>query len=130
MLAAAPVVEELITAAEKLRVLVTSRAPLHIYGEYEFPVPTLALPDLRHGTSSEILSMNPAIALFRERALAVKPTCELTAVTARAVAPICTRLDALPLAIELAAARIKLLSPSALQSRLESSLALLTGVAK
>jgi predicted ATPase len=130
MLAAAPVVAELITAAEKLRVLVTSRAPLHIYGEYEFPVPTLALPDLRQGTSSEILSMNPAIALFRERALAVKPNFELTEENARAVATICTRLDGLPLAIELAAARIKLLSPSAMQSRLESSLQLLTGGAK
>jgi predicted ATPase/serine/threonine protein kinase len=130
MLAAAPVVAELITAAPKLRVLVTSRAPLHIYGEFEFPVPTLALPDLQSGASSEILSKNPTIALFMARAVAVKPNFELTEENARAVATICTRLDGLPLAIELAAARIKLLSPSAMQSRLESSLQLLTGGAK
>jgi predicted ATPase len=130
MLAAAPVVAELISVAPRLRVLVTSRAPLHIYGEYEFPVPTLALPDLQRRTSREILSTNPAIALFMARAIAVKPNFELTAENARAVATICTRLDGLPLAIELAAARIKLLSPSAMQSRLESSLQLLTGGAK
>jgi predicted ATPase len=130
MLAAAPVVAELITAAQKLRVLVTSRAPLHIYGEFEFPVPTLALPDLQTVASREILSMNPTVALFMARAIAVKPNFELSEENARAVATICTRLDGLPLAIELAAARIKLLSPSAMQSRLESSLQLLTGGAK
>jgi predicted ATPase len=130
MLAAAPVVAELITAAPKLHVLVTSRAPLHIYGEYEFPVPTLALPDFQTGTSREILSRNPTIALFMARAVAAKPNFELTEENAQAVAIICTRLDGLPLAIELAAARIKLLSPSAMQSRLESSLQLLTGGAK
>jgi predicted ATPase len=130
MLSAAPVVSELITAAQKLRVLVTSRAPLHIYGEFEFPVPTLALPDLQHGTSPSILLQNPTIALFMARALAIKPNFELTDENARAVATICTRLDGLPLAVELAAARIKLLSPSAMQSRLESSLQLLTGGAK
>jgi predicted ATPase len=130
MLSAAPVIAELITAAQKLRVLVTSRAPLHIYGEYEFPVPTLALPDLQSGTSREALATNPTVALFLARATAVKPNFELTEENARAVATICTRLDGLPLAIELAAARIKLLSPSAMQSRLESSLQLLTGGAK
>jgi predicted ATPase len=124
------VVSELITAAQKLRVLVTSRAPLHVYGEFEFPVPTLALPDLQHSTSPSILSQNPTIALFMARAVAIKPNFELTDENARAVATICTRLDGLPLAIELAAARIKLLSPSAMQSRLESSLQLLTGGAK
>jgi predicted ATPase len=130
MLTAAPVVAELITVAPRLRVLVTSRAPLHIYGEHEFPVPTLALPNLQSGTPREKLSTNPAIALFMARAVAVKPNFELTTENARAVATICTRLDGLPLAIELAAARIKLLSPSAMQSRLESSLQLLTGGAK
>jgi predicted ATPase len=130
MLSAAPVVSELITAAQKLRVLVTSRAPLHVYGEFEFPVPTLALPDLQHSTSPSILSQNPTIALFMARAVAIKPNFALTDENARAVATICTRLDGLPLAIELAAARIKLLSPSAMQSRLESSLQLLTGGAK
>jgi predicted ATPase len=130
LLTAAPLVAELITAAQKLRVLVTSRAPLHIYGEFEFPVPTLALPELQHGTSPSILSQNPTIALFMARAVAIKPNFALTDENARAVATICTRLDGLPLAIELAAARIKLLSPSAMQSRLESSLQLLTGGAK
>jgi len=130
LLTAAPLVSELITAAHKLRVLVTSRAPLHIYGEFEFPVPTLALPELQHGTSPTILSQNPTIALFMARAVAIKPNFALTDENARAVATICTRLDGLPLAIELAAARIKLLSPSAMQSRLESSLQLLTGGAK
>jgi predicted ATPase len=130
MLSAAPVIAELITAAQKLRVLVTSRAPLHIYGEHEFPVPTLALPDLQSGASREALAANPTVALFLARAAAVKPNFELTEENARAVATICTRLDGLPLAIELAAARIKLLSPSAMQSRLEGSLQLLTGGAK
>jgi predicted ATPase len=130
LLTAAQLVSELITAAQKLRVMVTSRAPLHIYGEFEFPVPTLALPDLQHGTSPSILLQNSTIALFMARAVAIKPNFELTDENARAVATICTRLDGLPLAIELAAARIKLLSPSAMQSRLESSLQLLTGGAK
>jgi predicted ATPase len=130
LLTAAPLVSELITAAQKLRALVTSRAPLHIYGEFEFLVPTLALPDLQHGTSPSILLQNSTIALFMARAVAIKPNFELTDENARAVATICTRLDGLPLAIELAAARIKLLSPSAMQSRLESSLQLLTGGAK
>jgi len=130
MLAAAVAVAELISIAVKLKVLVTSRAPLHIYGEHEFPVSSLALPDFRSEMSLQELSKNPAIALFQERAAAVKPNFALTAENALAVATICTRLDGLPLAIELAAARIKLLSPSAMQARLESRLQLLTGGAK
>src|SRR6266571_6277900 len=130
LLAAAPAVAELLTIAPKLKVLVSSRAPLHIYGEHEFPVPPLALPDLQTTRSLQVLSRNPAIALFLERAAAVKPNFQLTQENALAVATICTRLDGLPLAIELAAARIKLLSPSAMQARLESSLQLLTGGAK
>ena len=130
LLPAAAAVAELLTVAPKLKALVTSRAPLHIYGEREFPVPSLALPDLRSAISLQVLSKNPAIALFLERAAAVKPNFELTEENALAVATICTRLDGLPLAIELAAARIKLLSPSAMQARLESSLQLLTGGAK
>jgi predicted ATPase len=130
MLAAAPAVAELITIAPKLRVLATSRAPLHIYGEHEVPVPSLALPDLQSTMSLQALLKNPAIALFLERAVAVKPNFELTEENALAVATICTRLDGIPLAIELAAARIKLLSPSAMQARLESRLQLLTGGAQ
>jgi len=130
LLAAVPAVAELLSIAPKLKVLVTSRAPLHIYGEHEFPVPSLALPDLRSTTSLQVLSKNPAISLFRERAVAVNPNFALTDENILAVANICTRLDGLPLAIELAAARIKLLSPSAMQARLESRLQLLTGGAK
>jgi predicted ATPase len=130
LLGAAPAVAALLTLAPQLRIMVTSRAPLHIYGEHEFPVPSLDLPNLRSSPSLQVLGKNPAIALFLERAVAMKPTFELTEENAVAVATICTRLDGLPLAIELAAARIKLLSPSAMQSRLESRLPLLTGGAK
>jgi predicted ATPase/tRNA A-37 threonylcarbamoyl transferase component Bud32 len=130
MLSAAPAIAELITIARNLKILVTSRARLHIYGEHEFPVPSLALPDLRSSMSVPALAKNPTIALFLERAVAVKPNFELTEENANAVATICTRLDGLPLAIELAAARIKLLSPSAMLARLESRLQLLTGGAK
>ncbi|MEQ1472516.1 MAG: protein kinase [Candidatus Acidiferrum sp.] len=130
MLSVAPAVAELVTIAAKLKVLVTSRSRLHVYGEHEYPVPPLALPDLRASISPKVLSKNPTIALFLERAAAVKPNFELTQENALAVATICTRLDGLPLAIELAAARIKLLSPAQMQSRLESRLQLLTGGAR
>jgi predicted ATPase/serine/threonine protein kinase len=115
LVAAAPVVAQMLTAGPKLKVVVTSQAPLHIYGEHEFPVPPLALPDPKS---------------IVERAQAVKHPFTLTKENAPAVAAICARLDGLPLAIELAAARIKLLSPSAMLARLESRLNLLTGGAR
>jgi predicted ATPase len=127
LLAAASVVAQMLTAGPKLKVVVTSQAPLHIYGEHEFPVPPLALPDPKSIPPLEVLSRLPAIALFVERARAVKHQFALTKESAPAVAAICARLDGLPLAIELAAARIKLLSPSAMLARLESRLNLLTG---
>jgi len=130
LVAAAPVVAQMLTAGPKLKVVVTSQAPLHIYGEHEFPVPPLALPDLKSIPPLEVLSRLPAIALFVERAQAVKHQFALTKENAPAVAAICARLDGLPLAIELAAARIKLLSPSAMLARLESRLNLLTGGAR
>jgi predicted ATPase/serine/threonine protein kinase len=130
MLSVAPAAGELVSIAPKLKLLVTSRSRLHVYGEHEYPVPPLALPDLRASLSPKVLSKNPTIALFLERAAAVKPNFKLTEENALAVATICTRLDGLPLAIELAAARIKLLSPAQMQSRLESRLQLLTGGAK
>jgi len=130
LIAAAPVVAQMLTAGPKLKVVVTSQAPLHIYGEHEFPVPPLALPDPKSIPRLEVLSRLPAIALFVERAQAVKRQFTLTNENAAAVAAICSRLDGLPLAIELAAARIKLLSPSAMLSRLESRLNLLTGGAR
>ncbi len=130
LVSAAPVVAQLLTAGPKLKVVVTSQAPLHVYGEHEFPVPPLALPDPKSIPPLEVLSRLPAIALFVERAQAVKHEFALTKENAAAVTAICARLDGLPLAIELAAARIKLLSPSAMLARLESRLNLLTGGAR
>jgi predicted ATPase len=130
LVSAVPVVAQLLTIGPKLKVVVTSQAPLHIYGEHEFPVPPLALPDPKSILPLETLSGLPAIALFMERARAVKHEFVLTKENALAVAAICARLDGLPLAIELAAARIKLLSPSAMLARLEGRLNLLTGGAR
>ena len=127
LVSAAPVIAQLLTIGPKLKAVVTSQAPLHVYGEHEFPVPPLALPDLKSIPPLEALSRLPAVALFVERARAVKHEFVLTKENAPAVAAICARLDGLPLAIELAAARIKLLSPSAMLARLESRLNLLTG---
>jgi predicted ATPase/serine/threonine protein kinase len=130
LLAAAPLVAEFLTVTPRLKILITSRARLQISGEREFVVPPLALPDLNYRVSASAIAENPAVALFVERAMTVKPTFVLNEENASAIATICTRLDGLPLAIELAAARIKLLSPSAMQARLESRLQLLTGGAK
>jgi predicted ATPase len=127
LVSAAPVVAQVLTSGPKLKVMVTSQAPLHVYGEHEFPVPPLALPNLKLIPPLQELSRLPAVALFVERARAVKHEFALTKENAPAVAAICARLDGLPLAIELAAARIKLLSPSAMLVRLESRLNLLTG---
>jgi predicted ATPase/serine/threonine protein kinase len=130
LVSGAPVVSQLLTTGPKLKVVVTSQAPLHVYGEHEFPVPPLALPDLKSIPPLEVLSRLPAVALFVERAQAVKHEFALTKENAPVVAAICARLDGLPLAIELAAARIKLLSPPAMLVRLESRLKLLTGGAR
>ena len=130
LLEAAAQVAEWLALTRHLTVLATSRAPLHIYGEREFPVPPLALPDSPATGSPQALRNNPAVALFLDRVTAVKPNFELTGENAGAVAAICARLDGLPLAIELAAARIKLLPPGAMATRLESRLQLLTGGAK
>jgi predicted ATPase len=130
LVAAAPVVAQLLTIGRKLKVVVTSQSPLHVYGEREFPVPPLALPDLKSIPPLEVLSGLPAIELFVERARAVKHEFALTKENAPVVTAICARLDGLPLAIELAAARIKLLSPSAMLARLEGRLNLLTGGAR
>jgi predicted ATPase len=124
------IVSELLTMGPNLKILVTSRAALHVYGEHEFPVPPLALPDSLSAPSMEILSNCPAVALFVQRAVAAKPDFELNRENANAVTEICARLDGLPLAIELAAARVKVLSPSSLLTRLESRLQVLTGGAR
>ena len=108
----------------------TSRAALRVYNEHEFPVPPLALPDTKSVVSVNELSKFSAISLFVQRAAAVRPNFEITEENAPIVAEICARLDGLPLAIELAAARIKLLSVSAMRARLASRLQLLTGGAR
>src|SRR5205085_3236298 len=130
ILAAAPLVAELLTAAPRLKVLVTSRAALHLRGEKEFAVPPLTVPEPGSEASVAVLSLYPAVALFVQRVQDAQPEFALTAANAPAVAEICRRLDGLPLALELAAARMKLLSPQALLSRLDRRLPLLTGGAR
>jgi predicted ATPase len=130
--AAAPLVGELLAAAPHVKILVTSRVPLHIYGEHEFAVPPLALPNLAHLPPLDELVLCPAVELLVARAQAVKQDFALTEANAPDVAAICARLDGLPLAIELAAVRIKLFAPRALLARLggahdDTPLHLLTG---
>jgi predicted ATPase/class 3 adenylate cyclase/Tfp pilus assembly protein PilF len=126
VLPAALLVAELLAAAPRLKILATSRAVLRVYGEQQFEVPPLALPDRRRRASAEALSQYEAIALFAARARAVKPDFHLTDENAAAVVEICRRLDGLPLAIELAAARCKLFTPQMLLAHLVSPLGLLT----
>ncbi len=130
VVAAGPMLAELLTLAPSVNLLVTSRAALHVSNEHEFPLEPLGLPDSRTLPSLEALSQYSAISLFVQRAAAVKPNFQLTEENASAVAEICQRLDGLPLAIELAAARVKLLPPTAMRSRLASRLQLLTGGAR
>ena len=130
ILAAAPLVADLLGACPQLKGLVTSRAALRLRGEKEFPVPPLALPEPGRLPPAEGLSEYAAVALFLERARDVRPDFALADGTAAAVAEICRRLDGLPLAIELAAARIRLLSPETMLARLERRLPLLTGGAR
>ena len=126
VIAAAPSVADLLAACPKLRVLVTSRETLHLQIEHEFRVPPLPQPDFAHVADLAALSQNEAVELFVKRAQAVRPEFCLTAANAQAIAEICARLDGLPLAIELAAARSKLLSPQALLARLGNRLNVLT----
>jgi predicted ATPase/class 3 adenylate cyclase len=121
---------DLIRSGPDVRLVVTSRASLHVYGEQEYPVPPLGVPDPAHLPALEALSLYEAVALFIARAMAAKPDFAVTNENAAAVAAITARLDGLPLAIELAAARVKLLSPQAMLPRLESRLALLGGGAR
>ena len=117
-------VRQLLEHCPNLHALVTSRAPLHLAGEYEYPVPLLGLPG--RDASAQALASVPAVALFVERARQSQPAFKLDASNAAAVAEICTRLDGLPLAIELAAARIKVFSAPSLLERLKAGLSLLS----
>lgn len=128
--AAASPVGELLAACPRLTVLATSRAPLHVYGEHEYPLRPLALPDLARLAEPEALARVPAVALLVERARAVRPDFRLTVENAPPLAEVCVRLDGLPLALELAAARLKLLSPNALLAWLGSRLDLFAGGAR
>src|SRR5215218_4985898 len=130
VLGAAPLVTELLSAAPNLKVLTTSRILLRLYGEYEFAVPPLEVPDPGRRQSLEQVTQYEAVRLFIERARAAKADFAVTSDNAPEVAEICVRLDGLPLAIELAAARIKLLSPRAILDRLGDRLKLLTGGAR
>jgi predicted ATPase/class 3 adenylate cyclase len=130
VLEAAPRVGELLTAGQEFKVLATSREALGLNGEQEYLVPPLGLPDVEHLPPLEALSQYEAVALFIDRANAVKPGFAVTNENAPAIAEICARLDGLPLAIELAAARVKVLTPQAILKRLGHRLSLLAGGAR
>ena len=123
---AARQVASLLRSCPRLKILATSRAALHVSGEREYPVPPLTLPDPHHLPAADVLGEVDSIRLFVERAQAVRPAFALTAANAAAVSGICACLDGLPLAIELAAARVKTLPPEELLVRLERRLPLLT----
>jgi predicted ATPase/transcriptional regulator with XRE-family HTH domain len=122
---AAALVAELLAACEGLAVLVTSRAALHVRGEHEYQLRTLPLPDIRESDAIEQVRRSPAVALFLQRATAINRDFALEPANARAIAQICTHLDGLPLALELAAARTRVLQPAELLARLEDRFSVL-----
>jgi predicted ATPase/DNA-binding CsgD family transcriptional regulator len=124
---AAPLVRDLLATAPRLTVLVTSRVPLHIGGEYTFAVPPLVTPDLDQAPPLDVLAATPAVALFLHRARATRGDFALTGHNAAAVARVCAHLDGLPLALELAAARLRALSAEQIAARLDDRFHLLTG---
>ena len=124
--AAAPLLVDILSACPGLKMLLTSREVLHLSGEYPYIVAPLAFPDPADLPARDILLSYPAVELFVQRARAIWPDLPLDEETVQAVAQICARLEGLPLAIELAAARVKLLAPQALLERLEHSLTVLT----
>ena len=135
LVAAAPLVAELLAASRQLKVLVTSRAALHLSGEHQFQAPPLELPDPKRLPDLESLLNCEAVALFTQRVRAIKPDFMLDNDNAQAVAELSVRLDGLPLALELAAARAKLMTPQMMLAQLAgarhmSSLRLLTGGAR
>ncbi|MGI8855429.1 MAG: ATP-binding protein [Thermomicrobiales bacterium] len=126
LLAVAPAVSDLLAVCPDLKVVATSRVILHLSGEHEYSVSPLALPDLRESPDIEWWSRTPAVALFVERMRAIAPRFALTTADAPSVAAICARVDGLPLAIELAAARGRHLTVQELATRLERRLQVLT----
>ena len=127
LMAAAPDVGELLSGAPRLNVLVSSREPLHISGEQNFPVSPLPVPDRHRGSSLEQLRSVDSVALFVQRARLLRPDFDLTPENAGAITEICARLDGLPLAIELAAARTRMFKPAEIASRLDHRLSFLAG---
>jgi predicted ATPase len=130
LVSAALIVADLLANASQLKILVSSRVALNLRGEREFPVPPLELPQTENELSVEHLMGNESVTLFIDRAQAVQPSFTLTHDNVSAVTDICRRLDGLPLALELAAARVKLLAPRAILARLDDRLKLLTGGAR
>src|SRR5579864_4407160 len=130
VITAAVQVAELLASCPKLKIIVTSRVVLHVQAEREFALPPLSVPNPKHLPDLVTLSQYEAVALFIQRAQTVKLDFQVTNANAPAVAGICARLDGLPLAIELAAARAKFFAPQALLTRLEQGLAMLTGGAR
>jgi predicted ATPase len=126
VVSAAPEVATLVSTCPELRILITSRTPLRISAEQQYALVPLALPPLDDGHEPESTMAYPGIALFMDRAKMAKSGFEMTTDNAQAIVAICRRLDGLPLAIELAAARVRLLSPDALLQRLDHSLDVLT----
>ena len=126
LMAASGIVEDLLAMAPRLKVLVTSRRILNLYGEQEFLVPPLTVPDPATSADVDQLAGYEAVMLFEQRARAAKPGFSITNENALTVTRICVRLDGLPLAIELAASRIRLLEPSEILARLEQRLPVLT----
>jgi predicted ATPase/DNA-binding CsgD family transcriptional regulator len=126
VIAAAPLMEDLLVACPLLKIVITSREVLHLQAEYEYPVSPLALPDLKQLPTIDEIPQYTAIALFIQRAQVALHTFQITPSNVRAVAEICTQLDGLPLAIELAAARVKLLPPYDLLARLSQRFEILT----
>ena len=121
LMPAATLISDLLAACAHLKILVTSRSPLHLRGEHEYPLAPLALPSPAETASPVSLAAVPSVELFLQRSRAVRPGFTLDAGNAAAIAAICQRLDGLPLAIELAAARSKMLSPQALLARLDEA---------
>ncbi len=125
VLEAAPEMAELLASAPRLKALVTSREPLHLRAEHEYPTPTLSTPDPDRPCAADAAARYEAVVLFAQRARAVQPAFALTDDNAATVATLCARLDGLPLAIELAAARSRALPPERLLAGLEDRFALL-----